>query len=197
MPHLGPPLLLLLSLAVAAFPAEAQSPSSVPFGTVSLSLGAVLDARRSANLEGWESSPGIEFRALFPFYAGTVEFGVAQSSLDSRIADVPDFCARYIFIGWGAALRPVRRLGWRTGARLGVYDLQFDDASLPEYAQSENEVATELVTELDAQLGRGWSAIGSAAGRLVFTEPRIRQLTLSAGLRRTFASPEWLRDFLD
>ncbi|HEU4828208.1 MAG TPA: hypothetical protein VFT04_03330 [Gemmatimonadales bacterium] len=191
--------LTLLFLAATALPADAQSPSpsSVPFGTAALSLGVALDAGRSANLAGWEPSPGIEIRALFPFYTGTVEIGIAQSSLDSRVADVPGFRARYTFIGWGAALRPVRRLRWRTGVRLGVYDLQFDDESLPEYARSENEVATELVTELDGSLGRGWSVIGGAGGRLVFTEPRIRELTLSAGLRRTFVSPEWLRDFLD
>ena len=194
-----PRALLLLLLAASAPPARAQSPSpaATPFGTVSLSLGAAADARFSANLESWDPSPGVELRVLFPFYAGTVEFGATQTSFDSRIDAVPGFRARYIFIGWGAGLHPIPRLAWRTGARLGVYDLQFDDESLPDFAQSENEVAAQLVTELGLELGRGWSTVGGAGGRLVFTEPRMRQLTISAALRRTFVSPEWLRDFLD
>ena len=192
-------LLLLLLLALAALPAAAQArrSPSVPFGTISLSLAGAVIAERSANLDPWDASPGPEVRALFPFYAGSVELGASQSSFDSRSDAVPGFRARFVFIGWGVDARPLSRLTWRTGARLGVYDLQFDDESLPDYARSENEVATELVSELGFDLGRRWSVLGGAGGRVVLTRPRMRQLTLTIGLRRTFDSPEWLRDFLD
>lgn len=194
-----PARLLFAFLLGASLPAEAQvpSPAQRPFGTVGLSLGLVSDVRRSSNLESWDAGAGIEARALFPFYSGSVEIGATQASFDSRTGQVPGFRARYVFIGWGLAARPVRRLTWRTGIRLGIYDLQFDDESIPDYARSENEVASELVTELDAGLGAGWSVVGGAGGRVVLTEPRIRQLSLSAAIRRTFISPEWLRDFLD
>ncbi len=191
----GPLPLLLLATAL---PALAQSPRSPdPFSTVAISLGAVFEADRSRNLERWDTSPGLEARVLFPFYAGSVELGAAQASFESADPDIPGFRARYIFIGWGAGVRPLTRITWRTGARLGVYDLQFDDESIPDYARSENEVASELMTELDIAFGHGWSVAAAAGGRVVFTEPRMRQLALSASIRRTFASPEWLRDFLD
>ena len=189
----------LALLVGGSIPASAQSPPQRPvaFGTMAISIGVVIDAARSADLRSWHTDPGFEVRALFPFYAGSAELGMAQSAFDPRSESVPGFRARYLFIGWGAALRPIPRLAWRSGARLGIYDLQFDDDELPEYARSENEVGTELVTELDLGLGRGWSVAAGAGGRVVFTAPRIRQLSVSAALRRTFVSPEWLRDFLD
>lgn len=190
--------LLALAVCVSA-PLAAQSPppGHGAFGTVTLSLGMSLDAARSADLKHWHSDAGFEVRALFPFYAGSVELGVAQSSFDPRSDVVPGFRGRYFFVGWGVAMRPVSRLAWRTGARLGVYDFQFDDDAIPEYARSENEAGSELVTELDLGLGRGWSVAAGAGGRIVFTSPRMRQLSISGAIRRSFISPEWLRDFLD
>lgn len=186
-------------LVAASVPASAQAPSpeQTPFGTVAVSVGPVVDVRRSADLARWEPGAGIEARALFPFYSGSVEVGAVQTSYDSRSAGVPGFRGRYVFVGWGLSTQPVRRLTWRTGVRIGVYDFQFDDESIPDYARSENEVGTELVTELDVKLGRGWSLAAGTGGRVIFTEPRIRQLSVSAAVRRTFAAPEWLRDFLD
>ncbi|HEX6089565.1 MAG TPA: hypothetical protein VFZ13_05320 [Gemmatimonadales bacterium] len=190
-------LRLLLLLVVMAIPAVAHSQSSTPFGTVALSLGSALEIDRSSNLVSWDGAPGIEARVLLPFYLGSVELGATQSSYRSIVAGVPGFRARYVFIGWNAGARPARRLVARAGTRIGVYDLQFDDESLPDYSRSENEVAAELMTEIDLGLGRRWSAVAGAGGRIVFTEPRMRQLSLSLALRRTFAAPEWLRDFLD
>jgi hypothetical protein len=197
MLHPGTLILLVLSAAGGAAGAQARPSASTPFGTAGLSAGIAADVQRSASLAGWSPSVGVELRVLFPFHAGSVELGASQVSYDARIAGLPSFRARHAFFGWGAGIPVLRRLAWRTGVRLGVYDLQFDDETLPDYAQSENEVATELMTELGLDLGRGWSVIGGAGGRLVFTEPRMRQLTLSGSLRRTFVSPEWLRDFLD
>jgi hypothetical protein len=192
-------LLLLCLVSTADAPAAAQShaPASAPFGTISISVGATTLAAQSDNLDAWDASPGLEVRALFPFYAGSVELGANQAAFDARLETLPGFRARYVFIGWGLIARPVARLAWRTGARLGVYDLQFEDESIPDYARSENEVGSELVTELTVGIGNGWDVSAGAGGRVVFTEPRIRQLTIAAGIRRTFVSPEWLRDFLD
>jgi hypothetical protein len=195
MLHSRVPVLVLLALITV--PAVARSQSSTPFGTVALSIGSALEVERSANLASWDGTPGIEARVLFPFYAGSVEFGAKQSSYRSKVAGVPGFRARYVFVGWNAGVHPARRLVVRAGARLGVYDLQFDDETLPDYSRSENEVAAEVTTEADLGLGRRWSAVAGAGGRLVFTEPRMRQLTLSLALRRTFDTPEWLREFLD
>lgn len=195
MPSTGIRLLLLSSAMVV--PAVARSQASTPFGTIALSLGSAVEIDRSANLASWDGAPGIEARVLFPFYAGNVELGATQSSYSSNVAGVPGFRARYVFIGWNAGARPAQRLVVRGGTRLGVYDLQFDDESLPDYSRSENEVAAEITTEIDLGLGDRWSAVVGAGGRLVFTQPRMRQLSLTLALRRTFDTPEWLRDFLD
>jgi hypothetical protein len=188
---------LALLLAMMFLPAIARSQSSTPFGTVALSIGSALEVERSANLASWDGAPGVEARVLFPFYAGSVEFGATQSSSRSKVAGVPGFRARYVFVGWNAGVHPARRLVVRAGTRLGVYDLQFDDETLPDYGRSENEVAAEVTTEADLEMGRRWSAVAGAGGRVVFTEPRMRQLSLTLALRRTFDTPEWLRDFLD
>src|SRR5688572_20379671 len=155
-------LRLPLLLAMMAHPAIARAQSSTPFGTVALSIGSALDVERSANLASWDGAPGFEARVLFPFYAGSVEFGATQSSYRSKVAGVPGFRARYVFIGWNAGARPAQRLVVRAGTRLGVYDLQFDDETLPDYSRSENEVAAEVTSEVDLGLGRRWSAVAGA-----------------------------------
>jgi hypothetical protein len=191
------PIVVFCLSAAAPAVLGAQEPAAAPFGTVGISLSATAHADLSDNLGTWDAGPGVELRALLPFYAGSIELGASQSTFDSRAPAVPGFRARYIFVGWGAGVRPASRLLLRAVTRLGVYDLQFDSEDLPSYARSENEVATELGAEADVALGGGWSVIGGGAGRLVLTEPRMRQFVVSAGARRTFTSPRWLRDFLD
>ncbi|MGE5927741.1 MAG: hypothetical protein ACM357_10330 [Gemmatimonadota bacterium] len=193
------PISLLVALVLAPRGLEAQgAPDVIPaFGSIGVSASATAHAALSRNLDPWDAGPGLELRAVFPFYEGTVELGASQSSFDSREAGVPGFRARFLFIGWGLGARALDGLTWRTGIRLGVYDLQFDDPAIPDYARSENEVATELVGDLGFGVGRGWSLIAGAGGRVVFTAPRMRQLTVTAGLRRSFVTPEWLRDFFD
>src|SRR5688500_12387054 len=129
-----PGTLLLLMITASSAQAQGSPAPAKAFGTLSLSLGAAFDGRRRDNLERWHPSPGVEVRALLPFSAGSVELGVVQSTFAASAGDIPGFRARYRFIGWGAWARPVPRIGWRTGGPLGVYDLQFDDESLPDYA---------------------------------------------------------------
>jgi hypothetical protein len=192
---------LLASIALAAAyasPAHAQSPAArVPFGTISPSLALAGELARNASLDPWEPSPGFELVVRTPFYAGSVALGVQQLSHESGRTGVPGFRARYVFVGWSYELAPLPRLTVAPGLRVGIYDMQFDDESLPAYARSENEMAAALSAEAAYPIRGRWSAVAGLDARLVFTEPRMRQLGVTAGLRYAFASPEWLRAFLD
>ncbi|HEU5051031.1 MAG TPA: hypothetical protein VFU00_11935 [Gemmatimonadales bacterium] len=189
----------IILAAASASLADAQAPaaSRVPFGTISPSLALAGELARSSSLDPWEPAPGFQLLVRAPFYAGAVELGVQQLSHDSRRAGIPGFRARYVFVGWALDATPLPRLTLAPGLRFGIYDMQFDDESLPDYAESENEMAAALTAEAAYLIGGKWSGVAGLDARLVFTEPRMRQLGFTAGLRYTLASPEWLRDFLD
>ena len=191
---------VIVSLALAApgaLTSQEREPGPEPFSTIGFTIAGIAQASANRELDAWVSDPGFELRALFPFYAGPAEIGLHQQTFDARIAGVPGFRGRFIFAGWGWDVRAARSLRLRVATRLGVYDFQFDAASLPSYSQSENEIATSAGAEAAWALGGGWEVMAAARGRIVLTEPRMRQFVLAAGVGRTFTTPSWLRDFLD
>ncbi|HLS47827.1 MAG TPA: hypothetical protein VK012_04865 [Gemmatimonadales bacterium] len=199
-----PVLIVSLALAVpATLASQGRAHAPAPFSTIALSVAGVEQAGGNRELDAWDPNPGIELRALFPFYAGSAEIGFHQQTFASRLPGIPGFRGRFIFAGWGwdvramRPLRPLRPLRLRVGLRVGMYDFQFDDASLPPYSRNENEIATSLGVEAGWTLGNGWEVVAAGRGRMVMTEPRMRQVVLAAGLGRRFTTPAWLREFLD
>lgn len=193
-PSRGIPL-VVLGLAAAAPLAGQQRPA--PFETLGVTLAAVGNVNRNFFHETWGPGLGVAAAIELPFYAGHAELGAEQLTFDSRVSGVPGFRARYLFVGWGLETPVRRRFRWRNGLRLGSYMMRFEDESLPDHRRHESEVGLELGSRL------GWSPIArwqfSVAGqyRLILTEPTIRHVYLTAGVTRTFGTPQWLRDFLD
>jgi len=188
-------ILVVLGLAAVAPLAGQQRPA--PFETLGVTLAAVGNLNRNSFHDTWDPGLGVAAAIELPFYAGHAELGGEQLTFDSRVPGVPGFRARYLVVGWGLETPVRRRFRWRNGLRLGSYMMRFDDESLPDDRRHESEVGLELGSRL------GWSPVGrwqlSVAGqyRLILTEPTIRHVYLTAGVTRTFGTPQWLRDFLD
>jgi len=75
--------------------------------------------------------------------------------------------------------------------------MRFDDSSLPDYRRNENELGTEIASQVGWRPAAPWELAVSARYRTVLTEPRIRHLNLAVTATRDFRTPRWLRDFLD
>lgn len=167
-----------------------------PFGTVSLSITVVANVNRTDFHDLWSPSAGGEVVAGTPFYLGQVELGADRMSFEGR-AEAPDYHAWFFFVGWGADVRLLRTLRWEPGLRFGTYAMRFEAPGIPEHRRAESELGTEAVSRVAWGFAPAWHLLLTGRYRAVFTEPGIRHAYVAAGLRRTFAAPRWLRDFLD
>lgn len=170
---------------------------AAPFESITLGLSVVRNVGRNSFHEQWSPRTGVGVRAGMPFYAGVAEVGVEQLGFRSRTSSVPGFTGRYYFVGWGFELAPASRLVVSPGFRVGNYAMRFDDPAVPEGRRQESEIALELASRAHWLAGARWRATISGHYRVILTEPRIRQLNLTAGVARTFRTPAWLREFLD
>ena len=187
---------LLGCLLLGSQPLPAQQ-RIAPFETVGVSLSLLSNVNRNSFHDVWRSGTGAELSLSSPFYAGTVEAGLDQLSFDARFADVPGFRSRFYFLGWRLGIVRRRSIRWHAGARLGSFTMRFDADSLPDYRRSENELGTELASQVGWLPVPSWELSFSGRYRTILTEPRIRHVNLAVSLTRDFRTPRWLRDFLD
>jgi hypothetical protein len=184
-------------LLVIAFPGSPLSAQTQAFESITPTLAVTGIAASNDFGNHWSSAPGIAATIESPFYAGHAELGIDFMTFDARDPAVPGFSARYLFVGWGLEAKPMARLALKQTLRLGTYAMHFDAASLPASARNESEMALDLVSRVAWRAAGPWQLSVSGQYRTVLTDPLIRHLYLSAGISRSFTSPEWLRDFLD
>ena len=189
---LGVPALMLASSGVHA------QQTSRPFERATVGIALAVDAGRGGAVHRyWSPGPSVEATVAFPFYAGTVETGAQYAHYDARAGDVPGFGALLLFVGWRTETPLANRLRIGGGARLGLYDIRFDGDTIPAFRRDESELAFVLRPTVDYAIGRAWHLYAASAYQVVYTQPRIEQVLLSAGLARSLGVPSWLRDFLD
>jgi hypothetical protein len=75
--------------------------------------------------------------------------------------------------------------------------MRFDGDSLPPFRSRESELGLAGRASLRWMPGDAWFAEGSLGYQSILTQPRLEQVFLAAGVGRRFATPAWLRDFLD
>ena len=193
---LGRTILLVIATSLVPVATAAQHRPAA-FETIGISVSVLANVNRNSFHDIWQPGTGAELRLSAPFYAGTVEAGVDQLSFESEAVAVPGFRSRFIFIGWGLHVVRQAPIRWSAGARLGTYTMHFDDNTLPDYRRSENELGTELTTQVGWRFTPAWEAAISGRFRTVLTEPRIRHLNVAVTLTRDLRTPRWLRDFLN
>ena len=191
-------LVLALLCASAAPPAAATAQQrAAAFETVDLTIELLADIHQGALQRDWSPGPALGIGLAFPFYLGTVELGVQLARPSARQSSLPDFRSLYIYAGWSGTRELGRRLRAEAGVRAGMVGLGFDVDTLPAFRQHENEPAVTARGALRWTPRDRWFTQAAVAWHTVFTEPRIEQMFLSAGIGRRFRTPTWLRDFLD
>lgn len=185
-----------IMLTAAPFRDTAQAQNRIAaFGTIGVSLAVVANANRTGFHDLWRPAIGAELALAAPFYAGRVELGAERMKFAGR-GDVPDYRAWFLFAGWGPdiGLGPLR---WEPGVRVGTYAMAFTGPGVPDDRRSESELGVEAVSHLAWAPLPAWQLVLTGRYRAVFTHPEIRHAFAAIGVRRTFLTPRWLRDFLD
>jgi hypothetical protein len=186
----------LVCALVAQAPAVVAQQRPAPFETMDISVELLADIHQGTLQRDWSPGPALGIGVAFPFYLGKAELGVQLASPSGR-ASLPDFRSLFVYAGWSGTQELGRRLRAEVGVRAGLVGLSFDVDTLPAFRQHESEPALTARGALRWMSLDPWFADAAVAWHSVFTEPRIEQILLSAGVGRRFRTPTWLRDFLD
>ena len=188
--------LLVLVLAGVPVVAPAQA-RSAPFETLDLSLAVLGDINRGVLHRWWSPGPAVGIGATMPFYLGSLELGVQYAHPTAIRNDVPGFRSLFVYAGWAGARTLGRGFSAGAGVRAGIMAMRFDGDTLPIFRVRESEVGAAARAALRWMPGDSWFAEASVTYQSVFTNRHMEQVFLAAGAGRRFATPAWLRDFLD
>ncbi|GIV62274.1 MAG: hypothetical protein KatS3mg044_1140 [Rhodothermaceae bacterium] len=169
--------------------------SGQPFERMELVLAGTVNVNHSPLHTFWQARPGVELSVSTPFYRGRAEAGGILHPYTARTAEVPSFSGLLLFAGWGLRVPIAPRLAVEGGARLGNYRMTFDDDTFPGL-RTEHELTVALRSTLIGRLHPNLSLYVAGNYMKSYTFIRLKLLHVSAGLRYTFRTPDWLKTFL-
>lgn len=183
--------MLLLAALLAAEPSAAQD----AFSRISLSGGRAYNVNENDFHDSWAVRYAGEAAFATPFYAGEAELGAALHRYDAVGPDVPRFDAVLFYLGWGLDLSPFEVLSWQSGFDVGTYRMTFDEETFPG-VRNESEVMLGLNTRIRFNFSRAVSLYAIGRRMRIYTDPRLELTYVSAGIRVTIDSPNWLMTIL-
>jgi hypothetical protein len=176
--------------------AGADANAGDAFSTISIELSALGDVNDDTFQSFWDPGFGAELAALAPVPHGFLELAAHPFGNEPLEPDLPEVRMLATWLGWGADLRLPRRVVMRASLRTGVVWMLYDaTATNPE--QDENELAFGARATVHVPLTGSWSAQAGARAAHVLTHEPLDMIFLGGGLAYTFATPDWLRRFLE
>jgi hypothetical protein len=187
-------LFLALQLVPPVLRAQARP---APFETLDLGLAVLADVNNGAMQRWWSPGPSLGLGLTTPFYLGSLELGLQYAHPSALRNDVPGFRSLFVYAGWGGAATLGRGFTAGGGVRVGVMAMRFDGDTLPTHRARESEMGVAGRAALRWIPAGTWYAETSVSYQSVLTDQHMEQVFLAAGIGRRFATPAWLRDFLD
>lgn len=191
-------LTLLVLLASRAQRAEGQR---APFDEISLTASAFVDLGGGMDDSGyhalWTPGPGLALHASTPFYLGRAHAGLQFSIHDGQRA-LPAYLAMLGYGGIGPDLRLPGRIRAEPVLMAGILSMDFyEDEDIPPAGRRESELVIGAGLHLSRPLTRRLHVAVGAQAVQVYTNPRFRLASATAGLQWRMATPRWLRTLLD
>jgi hypothetical protein len=187
---------LFFALQFVSPPLRAQARPD-PFETLDLGLTVLADVSQGALHQWWSPGPALGIGVTTPFYLGTLELGLQYAHPTALRNDVPGFRSLFVYAGWGGGRTLGSGFAAGGGVRVGIMGMRFDGDTLPDSRAQESEMGLAGRAALRWMPAGSWYGETSVTYQTVLTERRMEQVFLAAGIGRRFATPAWLRDFLD
>lgn len=175
---------------------------------VTLDANSTVSVLQNTFTKNWESSPGLHLGARVNYHAGNLEAGLRYtdySTSNPRYGEA-DFSSYFIYIGWEYPFTLYRELTLAPGLRFGNNFMNFDSpkvypptGSWGEYPfdSHESEFAYELFIRLEYIVGNSpWRIHSGFAYNRTLTYHPMPVGFVSFGIGRSFATPSWLKNFL-
>jgi hypothetical protein len=189
-------VVLLLVLQLVPHALKAQTRAS-PFETLDLGITVLADVNHGALQQWWSPGPAVGIGLTTPFYLGILELGLQYAHPSALSDDVPGFRSLFVYAGWGGGRALGAGFAAAGTARVGIMAMRFEGDSLPGDRASENELGVAARAAVRWMPAGAWYAETSVSYQSILTSPHMEQALLAAGIGRRFATPAWLRDFLD
>jgi hypothetical protein len=184
--------------------------NSQPFDSLEIGLQYTANINSNAFHDFYEPGKGVEGFAEMPFYYGNIQAGIQILSHDAKKKGVSSNEAKgkiQVFQGvftnmkWGKQYLLHRKVGWFIGIGVGLYAFL---PSSPKWS-APYEVAHFTETELGACLNSylsyaiysNWTVRFGGSYNRIFTYKQIDLVYFSIGVGYSFASPRWMKVFLE
>jgi hypothetical protein len=201
-PHSLSKIFRIAAIAFLFFPPLRTAAGELPqepgaFGTVSVAVDAVGGGALGSFEDYWSPSAGGRLEVATPFYAGVLRAGGHLFDNDASAGDVPSFGALWSYLGWSYEWLLPRRVILSTGVQTGLMYMDFDDETIHEARQDETELGFGADARVRYAFAGSWSVFVGGEYRVVLTEREIGYVFGGVGIARAFASPKWLKEFLE
>jgi hypothetical protein len=166
------------------------------FSTITVELSALDDVNDDTFQSYWDLGMGGEIAALSPVPHGFLEIAAHPFANDARGPGLPDVPMLATWLGWGANVHLPRAIVLRASARTGVAWMIYESTE-SSAEQDENELAFGARATIHVPLARTWSLhVGLRAAHILTHDP-IDLVFAGGGVAYSFATPSWLRWFLE
>ncbi len=176
---------------------KAQSDHDV-FHTLNIGLNLVVNTNRNIFHQYWQPNTGFELYIGSPFYYGNIQIGFHYLPFSGKRIQQTSFNSLYFYLHWEKEWNFLRSLHCSIGGRIGFFQMYFDREfpDIDEQLVKEQEFATGLCSSLCYSLSSKWRIYVNGVFLKIYTYKEIRHTYFSIGIRWTFHTPKWLRNFL-
>lgn len=172
----------------------AQTKSTDAFSRISFN-GSYLNNMYSEDLGNfWNAGHGGSFNFATNFYAGEISIGINYLPFSSLENNRPDFKSYYFFLGWSQKIRLISSINVGVGAKLGSFNMIFEDNTLSEFEKNESEFAIGAFTTMELGITDHISIFAGTEITNVFTNKQLKFWNAYSGLTYTINTPSWLKN---
>ena len=170
----------------------------------SLEIGFQYIANINRNLfhDFYEPGKGVEGFIEMPFYYGDIQVAIQVLSYSAQEKDsVQDFEGLFTHLKWGKGYTLPYGVRWLAGIGVGLYAFLPDNQTLLAPSRLAHFTETELSTGFNSYfsypISKNWAIRLEGSYQRIFTYKPIDLAYFSTGIGYTFATPKWVKAFLE
>ena len=173
-----------------------------PFDSLAIGLQYTANINRNLFHDFYELGKGVEGFVEMPFYHGDIQFAIQVLSYSAREkGKIQDFKGVFTHLKWGKGYTLSYGVRWFSGIGVGLYAFLPGDLTLSDPYKVAHFTETELSAGLNSHLrypiSQNWMMRFEVSYNRIFTYKPIDLAYFSTGIGYTFATPKWLKGFLE
>ena len=172
------------------------------FDSLEIGLKYVANINRNLFHDFYQPGFGIEGFVEAPFYYGTLTAAVQILPYSAtQEENSQDFLGVFTNLKWGKGYALPHRVRWFVGVGMGLYAFVPGDSTLSDPYQVAHFTETELAAGLNSHwnypIAQNWMLRFEGNYHRIFTYKPIDLVYFSTGIGYAFATPKWLKGFLE